>query len=193
MTVRTLRANGFTLVELLVVISIIGMLLALLLPAVQAARGAARRTECISNLKQIGLAMEQYLQTQGTNGKFPDAGNFTKTIPTDRPSLVEVLGPYCENNNELFRCPSDNEYPNEDDDSYLSYFDATGLSYEYATRLATKTRPQALMTRRSNEPRSSSRVWIVFDFEPVHGQEGENGARNFVYLDGHVDALVVAE
>jgi len=86
-------SRGFTLVELLVVIAIIGILVALLLPAIQAAREAARRSQCQNNLKNIGIACLNYESTKGELP--PGAVNHLKTGKNDVSWQVLIL-PYVE-------------------------------------------------------------------------------------------------
>lgn len=104
---RTLRRSGFTLIELLVVIAIIGVLVGMLLPAVQQVREAARRTTCINNLRQLGLASMNY---ESALKNFPSAGGqanaFWDTSEEMKPRFgMENLGwayqvlPYIEQEN----------------------------------------------------------------------------------------------
>jgi prepilin-type N-terminal cleavage/methylation domain-containing protein len=91
------RRRGFTLVELLVVIAIIAVLIGLLLPAVQSAREAARRISCSNNLKQMGLAMHNYLSAYD---KWPNSRPFDRQSPTPgRMSWAVVVLDYIEESN----------------------------------------------------------------------------------------------
>ena len=121
------RQNGFTLVELLVVIAIIGILIGMLLPAVQSVREAARRTECANNVRQIGLGLLNY---ESTIGRFPEGDRKGETIVDALSNAFVLTLPYLEQGNleslidpqtpwynlppevgqanvKVYRCPSD--------------------------------------------------------------------------------------
>ena len=197
------RSIAFTLVELLVVVAIIGMMVALLLPAVNSARNAARRTQCQNNLRQVGLSIEMYLDTHG--GEFPDIS----VIPGigSAPTVLEVFGPYMEENQATLACPSDTAYYRRDrtDDPHLSFYDKFGQSYEYRARsLAGKNRKE-VVKRTTRVPHAHSgvangpgptrvetrvklsEVLVMRDYSYFHGPKGQVGSRNGLYADAHVE------
>ena len=135
--------------------------------------------------------------------QFPTVG--ANATPVE-PPLSKVLASYTEDNQEMYHCPSD-QLDEKDANPiggvlYETYFEQEGLSYEYrSSKLVGKTREQVRLGRRIDQQSgevkynelSSMRVFIVNDFQPFHGPKGDNGSRNCLYLDGHVDALLVAD
>jgi prepilin-type processing-associated H-X9-DG protein/prepilin-type N-terminal cleavage/methylation domain-containing protein len=106
--VRCAARNGLTMVELLVVICIIGMLVGLLLPAVQSARATARRTHCASNMRQVGLGI--LLFADAHRGKWPDTTHTTVPDPVTGEFLqawIYTVGPYIESVDAIRICPDD--------------------------------------------------------------------------------------
>jgi prepilin-type N-terminal cleavage/methylation domain-containing protein len=128
------RTRGFTLIELLVVIAIIGVLIALLLPAVQAAREAARRTQCTNNFKQMGIAMHNYHDSQGSLpiGRqdaqrrtwamsilpYLEQGNLFGAINFSQPFYERANTTVIRSQISGFQCPSDQPSIQEPDTPY---------------------------------------------------------------------------
>ena len=126
-----MKQNPFTLVELLITIGIIALLAGLLIPATGRARETARRSNCLSNLKQIGAALELYGQTN--RFCLPTCGG--SQDPAAGPTIREVLLPNLSGSEDVFRCPSDAEYAAR-----------SGGSYDWNT-LANGIRPASPMVR----------------------------------------------
>lgn len=114
-----MRSRAFTLVELLVVIAITSLLAAILFPVLAAARGAARRTTCISNMRQLGLALQMYRQD---NEELP-------------PRLSTINESYVKEP-RIFVCPSDGLEGQHDGNDRMegSRYLSSGVSYDYVPR-----------------------------------------------------------
>jgi prepilin-type N-terminal cleavage/methylation domain-containing protein len=206
------RRRGFTLVELLVVIAILGVLVGMLIPAVQKVRKAANKVSCQNNLHNIVLAAIEY---EGAMGVFPNACQLPNSAYTSGlPPIYDptALGKYTESNMKVWRCPADGGQPGCVPTDSLSldmsdsgtpsqnytqgtgnapvnpgaagtYWGQYGTSYEYPmARFANQSLVQ--ITRGGN--RGTSRIFFMYDFAGFHDAPGLPSAIVVGYLDGHV-------
>lgn len=159
--------SGFTLIELLVVIAIIGVLIALLLPAVQKVREAANRTQCLNNLKQIGIALHAY---HDTKNHFPNNARPDPTKTVRERWLVKIL-PYLEQGNSF---KNYDEGKNWDDPANLPY---TSLPLKIAV-CPSSGQPDRLDTNPDGGWSSAKDIVAIGDYGALYGVHNTFVANN---------------
>ena len=175
--------GGFTLIELLCVIAIIGILVAMAMPAYSNFRDKTDGVKCSSNLRQIGAAVQAYVgQNDGmfpeiqTDPNHPDPG-----LDPQAKGLLATLEMYGLSE-DVVKCPADVRNP------AFNYFKKRGTSYEWAPYVddEPQTDPQ-IYSRRGQMTISPSRIVMCSDTEQVHGLRGDfRSKKNYLYADGHI-------
>jgi len=208
---------GFTLIELLVVIAIIAVLIGLLVPAVQRVRESANKSKCANNLKQIGLAVHMYADTN--DGMFPQTSHGKSNFST---VWINTLAPYLENVSSIRICPNDPKGKERQENQGTSYLlndyisDPGEGACFFLSKLQSTTETMIVFTasdRRGTaitEDHAHARNWfrpvgisdtnearwsrILSDIQPDRffgSRTGDHasGVSNYLYADGHVASI----
>jgi prepilin-type processing-associated H-X9-DG protein len=176
------------LIELLVVLAVIGLLAGLLLPALARARESGRATACLSNLRQLGIALQLYVQDHENRmpvmrdrlieTNVPPATNAppgTNSLPSVDIVLSNYLGAV-----QVLRCPSDK----------ARIFEQTGSSYSWNSLLNGQNADQFKVLGLDFDPHQ---IPLLFDKEAFHRARGEKKGVNYLYADGHIRNLLAIE
>jgi prepilin-type processing-associated H-X9-DG protein len=172
--------TAFTLVEMLVIIAVIGVLAALLLPTLGRAKESARATACLSNLRQVGTALQLYVQDH--DNRLPvmyDALISTNGPSTNTATIDIVLTNYLGSRN-ILRCRSDNK----------DLFEQTGSSYAWNSLLNGQDADHLQVFGMQFDPHN---IPVVFDKEAFHRARGPERGVNYLYADGRIQNLLVLE
>ena len=174
--------RAFTLVELLVVLAIIAILAGLLVPALSKAKESGRATACLSNLHQLGIALQMYVGEN--NNRMPimyDKVVVTNTVPpTNNALTVEIVLKSHLGATNVLHCPSDRK----------GIFDATGASYSWNSLLNGQASDQLKIF---GMPIASTYIPVFYDKESFHIARGEDKSVNYLYADGHIKKLLEME
>ena len=172
---------AFTLVELLVVLAIVTVLAGLLLPVIGKAREAGRATACLSNLRQLGIALQLYVQDN--NNHLPimrDRSLDTNAPPTNAPPSPEVVLLNVLGAAQVLRCPSDRK----------QIYEQTGSSYSWNSLLNGQDAEHLKVLNIDFDPHQ---IPVFFDKEAFHNARGEKKGVNYLYADGHIKNLLAIE
>jgi prepilin-type N-terminal cleavage/methylation domain-containing protein len=174
------RSHAFTLIELLVVIAIISLLASLLLPTLGRAKRSARSAACVSNLHQIGLALDMYVQEN--HDLLPSCAQLP-SVNTNLPAISTSLFSYLKSK-AVFQCPEDQTLFSVEQTSYEWNMLLNGASYDHPEDWspATQTIVQTIFGGRLNTP-------LTGDANAFHPATGNWSGKNALFFGGRVDKL----